>query len=502
VSAGPSGGRATPATAPSRLARLPRPWRTLRGRLVLAAAAGLVTAAVVFAAVGAGLIRSQSQVVARAELDRQAVALADIVSGQAERAASRGTDFRSYRPDALEALVGPSTRLYYTGLQLTPGAERPTAEFPSVAAGELSYEVLERDGVQRIDFRLPDDPQTYEASAAPVYLGGEIFGAILLARPPGELASAWPDVAGRVVGAAGIGLAVALALSLLLTSRITRPLTAMQTATHRVAAGDLRAELGPTGTQELDELASDFNLMVRRLAERDGQTREFLMRVTHDLRTPLTAIRGHAAALSDGVVPAGDVSRSLAAIEGEATRLETLVADLLDLARLDAHRFKLDLARVEPADALGRAFDAMEAHAAARGVAYERQIDDLEPVVTDETRVQQIVGNLLDNALHWTPRGGTVRLEGSGLADGGFMAAVTDTGPGIPDGQEERIFDPFQSLETPDGRRGTGLGLAISRQLARALGGDVRVERREGAGSRFVLELPAAAAPPAQVQRV
>ena len=472
------------------------PWRTLRGRLVLAAVAGLVTAAVVFAAVGAGLIRSQSQAVARGELDRQAQALAGIVSGQAERAAERGTEFRSdYRPDALEALVGPEARVFYTGLQLTPGAERPTGGFPSVAADELDYEVLEQEGVQRIDFQLPGTDEAYEASAAPVYLGDAIFGAILLARPPGQLASAWPDVAGRVVGAAGIGLAVALALMLLLTRRITRPLTAMQTATHRVAEGDLRAELGRTGTQELDELASDFNLMVRRLAERDGETREFLMRVTHDLRTPLTAIRGHAAALSDGVVPQEDVLRSLAAIEGEATRLETLVADLLDLARLDAHRFKLDLARIEPADVLDRAFDAMEAEATARGVSYERSIDPMPTVVTDESRVQQIVVNLLDNALRWTPAGGTVRLEGRSLPSGGFAAAVTDTGPGVPDRDRERIFDAFLSLETPDGQRGSGLGLAISRQLARALGGDVRVEGRDGAGSRFVLELPAKGAP-------
>ncbi len=467
------------------------PWRTLRGRLVLAAVAGLVTAAVVFAAVGAGLIRSQSQAVARGELDRQAQALAGIVSGQAERAAERGTEFRSYRPDALEALVGPEARVFYTGLQLTPGAERPTGEFPEVAADELDYGILESEGVQRIDFRLPESDEAYEASAAPVYLGDSVFGAVLLARPPGQLASAWPNVAGRVVGAAAIGLAVALALMLLLTRRITRPLTAMQAATHRVAEGDLRTELGSTGTQELDELASDFNLMVRRLAERDGETREFLMRITHDLRTPLTAIRGHAAALSDGVVPDADVPRSLAAIEGEATRLETLVADLLDLARLDTHRFKLDLARVEPADVIDRAFDAMEAEATARGVAYERRIDPMPSVVTDETRVQQIVVNLLDNALRWTPEGGTVRLEGRALATGGVSVTVTDTGPGVPDGDRERIFDAFQSFETPDGRRGSGLGLAISRQLARALGGDVRVESREGAGSRFVLELPA-----------
>ena len=128
-------------------------------------------------------------------------------------------------------------------------------------------------------------------------------------------------------------------------------------------------------------------------------------------------------------------------------------------------------------------------------MSYERSIDPMPTVVTDESRVQQIVVNLLDNALRWTPAGGTVRLEGRSLPSGGFAAAVTDTGPGVPDRDRERIFDAFLSLETPDGQRGSGLGLAISRQLARALGGDVKVESREGAGSRFVLELPAKGAP-------
>jgi signal transduction histidine kinase len=482
-------------------ARLPRPWRTLRGRLALAAAAGLIVAAVVFAAVGAGLIRSQAEVVARAELDRQARALADLVGVQAERSARAGREFRFYSPANLEALVGPNTRLYYSGLQLTPGADQPTAEIPRVAAEELDYEILEREGVQRIDFRLPDEPATFEASAAPVYLGGESVGAIVLARPPGDFVSAWPDVAGRVVAAAGVGLAVALLLTLFLTTRLSRPLMAMQTATRRVAGGDLRTALGSTGTRELDALAEDFNHMVRRLAQREGESREFLMRVTHDLRTPLTAIRGHAAALADGVVPDADVPRSLAAIEGEAARLETLVADLLDLARLDAHRFKLDLAPADPADVLDRAFDAMEAQAAVRGIFYEREIDEMETVLTDEVRVRQIVCNLLDNAIHWTPRGGAVRLEGRPRSGGGFIAAVTDTGPGVPPDAAEAIFEPFSSNETPEGRRGSGLGLAISRQLARALGGDVRLEPGDGGGGRFVLDLPATADRPVPARR-
>ncbi len=297
-------------------------------------------------------------------------------------------------------------------------------------------------------------------------------------------------MASRVFTAAGLGLGVALLLTLLLTSRITRPLTAMQAATHRVAGGDLRTELGPTGTRELDELASDFNLMVRRLAEREGETREFLMRVTHDLRTPLTAIRGHAAALVDGVVPADDVPRSLSAIEGEAARLESLVADLLDLARLDAQRFDLDLTSVEPAGVLDRAFDAMQAEAVNRGVSFERGIDTLRPMVTDESRVQRIVSNLLDNAIRLDPtrRDGP---PGGARAPGGRFPRLGDRHrPRDPRVQQERIFEAFQSQETPDGRRGSGLGLAISRQLARALGGDVRVESREGVGSRFVLDVP------------
>ena len=483
---------------------LAAPWRTLRGRLVLAAVAGLVTAAVVFAAVGAGLIRSQSQAVARGELDRQARALARIVSAQAERAAQRGVEFQSdYRPDALEALVGPEAKIYYTGLELTPGAEQPTGGFPSVAAEELDYEVLEEEGVQRIDFRLPGRRRTYEASAAPVLQGGIVVGAVLLGRPPGRLASAWPDVAGRVMGAAAIGLAVALALMLLLTRRITRPLTAMQAATHSVAEGDLRTELGPTGTQELDELASDFNLMVRRLAERDGETREFLMRITHDLRTPLTAIRGHAAALSDGVVPPEDVARSLAAIEGEATRLETLVADLLDLARLDTHRFKLDLSRGGagrgPRPRVRR--DGGRGHGARRLLRAPHRSDALrgdrrDPGAADRPEPPRQRAALDAGRGHRAPRG-------AGAAGGRLRRGGHRHGPGVPDADRERIFDAFQSFETPDGRRGSGLGLAISRQLARALGGDVRVESREGAGSRFLLELPArgAAAPAAAPAR-
>ena len=195
--------------------------------------------------------------------------------------------------------------------------------------------------------------------------------------------------------------------------------------------------------------------------------------------------------------------RSLAAIEGEATRLETLVADLLDLARLDAHRFKLDLARVEPADVLDRAFDAMEAEATARGVVLRAPHrpdalggDRRDPRAADRRQPARQRPALDARRGHRAP-------GGAGPAERRASRRRSPTpARACPTRDRERIFDAFQSFETPDGRRGSGLGLAISRQLARALGGDVRVESREGAGSRFVLELPAkGAAAPAEPVR-
>ena len=476
--------------------RVPRPWRTLRGRLALAFLVGLLAASVVFAAVGTGLVRSEAQRVSRAEFDRQARALAKLVGDRVEETATRGEDFRFFRVDNLSQLVGPGTKLYIDGLELAPGAERPYDTFPRAAARHLDYAALERTGVQRLDFVRPETGQRTEASAAPVAVGGAVVGAILLSRPPGEIAANWGALFRRVALAAAIGLLVALGLGIFLTSRLTRPLLALGAATRRVARGDRRVTLQPTGTRELDDLSADFNAMVRELARRDASAREFLMRITHDLRTPLTAIRGHSAALADGVVPPEDVPRSLAAISSEAQRLETLVADLLDLARLDARRFRLELAEVAPEEVLDRAFDALETEAASRSIAYERDIAPMEPMVTDEARVRQIVANLLENALRWTPEGGTVRLTGRPRPGGGLVAVVSDSGPGIPSGAEEIVFEPFRSEVTPGGQRGSGLGLAISRELARALGGDVRAESHQGLGSRFVLDLPAGARQP------
>ena len=303
------------------------------------------------------------------------------------------------------------------------------------------------------------------------------------------------EVAPPLLLATLIGLIVAFALTLWITSRLTRPLRTMETAADRVAAGDLSASVPPAGTEELDHVARSFNAMVTRLREREDRSREFLMNVTHDLRTPLTAIRGHAAALRDGIVPAAEVDRSLVAIDSEAARLSAMVSDLLDLARIDADQFRIEPATVNPRDVLDEANAAQAAVADSRGIALTTDIGDLPMIVTDGGRFRQIIDNLITNAIHWTPAGGTVRLAARTVVDGGIRVEVADSGPGVREDRRERVFAPFHAEQGPDGHTGSGLGLAICRQLARTLGGDVVIIDADGGGACFVVTLPDAPPP-------
>ncbi|MEW6583551.1 MAG: ATP-binding protein, partial [Actinomycetota bacterium] len=452
-------------------ARRPRPWRTLWGRLALGTVAGLLVAALVVGITASGLARRQGERAARDEFDRQAVELGRIVSRQAQSAADAG---REVRVPNVEALVGPGTELRYDGLPLNPGSPEPLAPAPASVTSRIDAGRLDRDGLQRVDVVDTGGARTF-ATAVPLTIGGVLYGTIVVSRPAKEFSVTLGDVLPRIAAATGLGLIVGLVVILWATRLAMRPLRDMEEATAHVAEGNLGITLTRGGPEELDTLAAAFNEMVAQLRQRDRMARDFLMQITHDLRTPLTAIRGHAQALADGVVPGDRQARSFDVIASEAERLEGLVADLLDLARIQAHRFRLELADVDAAELVDRAVDAFAAQAEAGGVTLHGASGDLPVIVTDAARVRQIVANLIENALRWTPAGGTVRVEGGPRPGGGVAIDVSDTGPGIAPADREAVFEPFRSHETPDGLRGTGLGLAISRELARALGGDLAV---------------------------
>ena len=473
------------------------PWRTLRGRLAIASFVGLLIASLVFAVLGVELVRSQTIASDLDELETTAIGLAKLISQDA------ATDIQTkggYKPSperiaALASIVGKGTQFTYSGANLDAAPLGVPNPLQRRAIDQIDDNVLERDGVQRFNYTIPETGIKAIAAAAPITFDpaeGSVGAAVVL-RERAELGSVWRRFANRVLIAAVLGLGVALLVGLLFTRRALRPLKRLEAAALEVGKGNLETRVAITGTEEIDALASAFNTMVRELQHRETLTRDFLMRVTHDLRTPLTAIRGHTQALSDGVVPAEAIPRSLHAIGDESSRLEALVTDLLDLAKLEARRFRLDLDAVEGNSLVDRAFQAYVGEAAGRNMIYEQELTPLPALFTDAARVRQIIGNLIDNAFRWAPDGGTVRVSAHPRPGSGAIIVVADNGPSISPDRQMEIFEPFRSENTPDGQHGSGLGLAISRQLARALGGDLRVESRLGAGSRFILELPAEA---------
>jgi signal transduction histidine kinase len=336
----------------------------------------------------------------------------------------------------------------------------------------------------------------YLCVAQPVSLGsvGPV-GWLVVGEPESALRSRWLQLAWELALAFGIGIPIAGVLVVYLAGRIAQPLEALAEAADEVAAGhyDVAVPARTGGGTEVERLAARFDEMTAKLAESEQLSRNFLMSVSHELRTPLTAIRGHVAALREGVFEDETAQeRSLEVVAEEAMRLERLVGDVLDLAKLDARRFALLREEVDMRALCERAYATFAEEARTRGIEYELALGEGAVLVTDGDRVLQIVTNLLSNALHWTPEGGRVDL-GLGREDGEVMVEVADTGPGIAPPEEERIFRPFWSGE--DG--GTGLGLAIARELALALGGRLELHSEPGRGSRFVLVLPVQASQPA-----
>lgn len=298
--------------------------------------------------------------------------------------------------------------------------------------------------------------------------------------------------------AVAVLLALAAVVSAWLARRLLRPVRAIEVAARDLATGDLTARASlPKGTdEEMRSLAGTLNALAARLEDRRAADRAFLMSVSHDLRTPLTAIRGYAEALADGTVDGAEGrARAAGIIQAETRRLERLVRDLLDLARLDAHEYSLT---PQPCDAAAVVRDAAEAFLpAAHDIGVDLAVDAREPVRADvdPDRLGQVVANLVENALKFARARIDVEVH---AAPGEIELLVTDDGPGIADAEIDRVFERLYTARGTPGRSvGTGLGLAIVGELAAAMGGRARVEKPAGGGVRFVVTLPVGPAAPA-----
>jgi signal transduction histidine kinase len=436
---------------------------SLRSRLFLGIAATVVVSILVTVVVGAVLTRHSLEDAARRSLTRQV----DLIATQ-----------RKSSPDQRET---PDI-----GVFLATEQQRLAILTPAQA------ELLLPAGGAR-------DLRTHGRAGGTVEIQGREFlyaarrsgtDALVLLRSSSSQAADWtPFLVGLAVAGLVGGLLAGL-VALVLARAVARPIHDVAQASRRLADGVERERLTPAGSDEVRALAESFNHLSDELARAQDAERAFLLSVSHELKTPLTAIRGHAEALADGVLGPETASE---VIERESRRLERLIQDLLELARLRKRAFSVRRETVDLAEVAEETAARHRAQAAALDVSLTVVAADGGDAEADPDRTLQALSNLVENALRTTPRGGSVRIVATGA-----RLDVVDDGPGIAPEDLGRAFDRFYLYDRYGGERpvGTGLGLAIVRELTEAMGGTVDVRSSPGRGSTFSLLLPPRAARP------
>ena len=299
------------------------------------------------------------------------------------------------------------------------------------------------------------------------------------------------------IGASGVALIVVLGLlgAWILSRSVVRPVRRLAEASGRLAEGEAGVTVTPQGPRELRELAASFNDMNAKLAKAQETEQAFLLSVSHELKTPLTSIRGYAEGIGDGTVKPDD---GAAVIGAESSRLERLVGDLLESGRMRKSAFTVRREDVELAAVAEDVARRYEATAREAGLTLLLQTEAGGDVTADHDRVLQVVSNLVENAIRCTPAPGSVTITTAPSA-----ITVSDTGRGLTSDDLPRAFERFYlySRYGTDRPVGTGLGLAIVKELTEAMGGSVGVSSAVGVGTAFTVTLPAAGVvtPPATV---
>jgi signal transduction histidine kinase len=467
---------------------------SLRVRLPLVFLAGIILAGLLTTLISVRLFQDFSRQQTLTKLKREAHGIA-VLYARANQQSYGNVDQTGKSNDrkpptfaAPNLQLATGDKIYFVGPGLFPGQgfvgldHLPPQTVDWISGKSLTFEFVppgaKRTYLGAANPILTVDPNTKVSSA---------IGAIVVATPKTSVNSIVTPLIERLAIAGAFGLLIAAMLAWYLSRRIVRPVLQLSDAVDAIATGTYDVTV-PNAPGELGHLSARIGEMAYRLGEVEEMERNFLMSVSHELRTPLTAIRGHVSALLDEGVVVDPESRhqSLETVAAETQRLERLVGDILDLAKLDTHRFTVLTEEVDMAQLLDEVFERYREEAQRRSIDYRQQVRDRPVIISDGDRVLQVVGNLLSNAFKATPDGGSICLE-LARENGTVHVAIEDTGPGIPKEARERLFRPFVSGSAG----GTGLGLAIAKEISTALGGRIILESEPGKGSRFELVLPA-----------
>jgi two-component system OmpR family sensor kinase len=485
-----SGQSATPAASPPRRLRWPSVVHSLQGRIYLTLGF-LILLTLGIAGVAFFFLLGGYQ-------DRLAVSTLRQIGGPVYLSvvAPPGSDFQAFsvsRQLATTATVGPipldpDVRILFVGEAGEVVGE--ASGTPRFLGERLDVDLTEAMTDTFIEGRLSasDGTRLDYLAAALSPEASERFGAefVVLALPVEDRQSVLGDLTPRLLLAGGMGLAAAIIVGLLLSRSIYRPLQETTSAARNVARGRFDQQVAVEGTREARELAEAFNQMTDEVQRQQAALRDFLANASHDLQTPLTSINGFSQALLDGTVDEPEArSNAYRIIEEESRRLLRLVEGLLDLSRMEAGHVRVELNPVDVDDVLGNIGELFTLRARELNVRLEIIPSHVPPVAGDMDRLEQVLANLVDNALRHTPPGGNVVLSARRESDASVGIAVADTGAGIPEDQIPHLFDRYYRADRPGSEGGTGLGLAIARELVRAQKGEIQVESRDGVGTTF-----------------
>ncbi|WP_052487650.1 sensor histidine kinase [Gordoniibacillus kamchatkensis] len=330
---------------------------------------------------------------------------------------------------------------------------------------------------------------------APYQLGNQPIVVLLQVRA---------DEVGEAIAAVRFNILLPLLFSLvavglilfILSRRFAGPVHSMRAAALRIAQGDLTVRVQTSSGDEVGELAESFNYMAEQMQGWEDARQEFLANVSHELRSPLTSLRGLIVAMKDKIVPEDKYGHYLAICDGEVQRLQRLVTDLLDLARIQNG---LDVFRMQPVavqDKLHEVLELMRGRIEAKGLTLATEFPPAGGapihVELDPDRFAQIMQNLITNAIQFTPSGGTVKVALEASAEDVYVA-VEDTGIGMSEEELRRIWDRFYKADDARSSQpsdGTGLGLTIVKHLALGMNGKIAASSAPGRGSTFCIEFP------------
>ena len=346
---------------------------------------------------------------------------------------------------------------------------------------------------QNISGRVSSADSEYLLEGRPL----SVDGSVILIQPISVAGASAGMIIWRLVIALALGLVIAIPLGFLAAQRLARPLRRASTAAISMASGSRGVDLISMGPKEIDEISTSLNALDSALTASEARQREFLLSVSHEFRTPLTAVKGYSEAISDGILSGDKAVEAARLISSESARLDRLVSDLLDLARLGAVDFAISEVAIDLQEFANEVRQIWGYRCQEQQVNLECEIFVHGSFIGDPVRLRQIVDNLAENALRLSPSHSILAIRIEQLSQS-LIIEVRDSGPGLSPEDRAEAFEPGVLYERHRGVRpvGTGIGLALVGRLAIGMGGTAKVGPAPEGGARFTLEIPQRALTP------